>query len=684
MNFLKRFQQPPSQPQNQILGGRYKVIDQLGAGGFSQTFLAEDLHLPGHPACVVKQLKPQLSDPSHLQTARRLFNTEAKVLYQLGSHDQIPRLLAHFEDGEEFYLVQELIEGEPLAKYLKPGQPWPQEKAIALLRDILRVLVFVHQQQVIHRDIKPSNLICRKDGKIVLIDFGAVKEVSTQLAEPQTKQTLTISIGTQGYTPVEQLSGVPRFNSDIYAVGMVGIQALTGMHPKQFDLNPQTGEIDWHRLDSLSFDPQLVAILDRMVCYHFRERYQTANEALHDLDELAQQRNWGDSYLEEEPVTLLPRLESEEIVTTSESVGSSSAPVSVAMTPPRKSDKAVAKEAELFEAHLLPTVCSPNIQVPQPSLEPSLQESDDSSYEEVTLSSSQPLLHQPQSLSAEPQPAAISTNSANTSSANSANTNSANSTPAAAIDPVPPPPTTFPATELKATAVSSQSARAETVRATEVYPTARLAPPQPFFKTAITNLLRPAMPSRSPFALPGVRLGLLLLVGVGVFSAATIAVVSNLVDPNSRSAMAPSALPDLPCQESPLPTLSDDEPDYEYPDGARYYGPLENGMPSQNGKVTIVFPSGNRYDGELRDGRRNGCGTLSFSNGRRYVGQFKDDQFNGLGIWTLENGDRYIGTFQNNRCHGEGIFVFKDGTSKRGVWRDGDLVNGNLSCNRID
>jgi serine/threonine protein kinase len=183
---------------------------------------------------VVKQLKPQTSQPETLAMARRLFDTEAEVLYQLGNHDQIPRLLAHFEDNEEFYLAQEFIEGEPLTKEFAKGQPWTESQVIELLQDILQVLAFVHEQQVIHRDIKPPNLIRRQgDGKIVLIDFGAVKQVSTQVVNPETGETnLTISIGTKGYMPNEQLAGTPRFSSDVYAAGMLGIQALTGVHPK--------------------------------------------------------------------------------------------------------------------------------------------------------------------------------------------------------------------------------------------------------------------------------------------------------------------------------------------------------------------------------------------------------------------------------------------------------------------
>jgi serine/threonine protein kinase/Tfp pilus assembly protein PilF len=276
----------PTNPEKP-LGGRYQIINKLGAGGFGRTFLAEDLHLPGHPQCVVKQLKPQTSEPETLAMARRLFDTEAEVLYQLGNHDQIPRLLAHFEDNEEFYLAQEFIEGEPLTKEFAKGQPWTESQVIMLLQDILQVLAFVHEQQVIHRDIKPPNLIRRQgDGKIVLIDFGAVKQVSSQVVNPETGETnLTISIGTKGYMPNEQLAGTPRFSSDVYAVGMLGIQALTGVHPKSMGEDPQTGEMVWREY-ALHVSPELADILDKMVCYDFRDRYPAAADALAALQSL--------------------------------------------------------------------------------------------------------------------------------------------------------------------------------------------------------------------------------------------------------------------------------------------------------------------------------------------------------------------------------------------------------------
>ncbi|NEQ21037.1 MAG: serine/threonine protein kinase, partial [Microcoleus sp. SIO2G3] len=216
-----------------IIGGRYQIISPLGGGGFGTTFVAEDKHLPGHPQCVVKQLKPKTNDtPSVLQAARRLFEREARVLYQLGNHPQIPRLFAHFEEDQEFYLVQEFIEGHELRQELLVGQPLGEAQVITLLQEILEILAFVHQQDVIHRDIKPSNLIrCKHDGKLVLIDFGAVKQIGTQVINPQGQTSLTIAVGSPGYMPSEQLAGKPRFCSDIYAVGILGIQAVTGLHP---------------------------------------------------------------------------------------------------------------------------------------------------------------------------------------------------------------------------------------------------------------------------------------------------------------------------------------------------------------------------------------------------------------------------------------------------------------------
>lgn len=271
----------------QIVGGHYQIIRALGSGGFGQTYLAKDQYLPGTPACVVKQLKPQATDPNTLQIARRLFETEAKVLYQLGNHDQIPRLFAYFEENQEFYLVQEFVEGHNLSQELPLGTQLSEAEVSTLLQDILEILIFVHQQNVIHRDINPHNLIRRqKDGKLVLIDFGAVKQVSTQLLQPGGQNPYTVAIGTPGFLSSEQANGSPKLSSDIYAVGMIGIQALTGVFPHQFAKDPDTDEIIWQNQAQVS--PEFAKVLDKMVRYDFRQRYHSAEETLQALKSLTQ------------------------------------------------------------------------------------------------------------------------------------------------------------------------------------------------------------------------------------------------------------------------------------------------------------------------------------------------------------------------------------------------------------
>ena len=163
--------------------------------------------------------------------------------------------------------------------------------------DILNVLEFVHLHQVIHRDIKPSNLIRRQhDGKMILIDFGAVKEIRNQIVNDSEQSEITVAIGTKGYMPNEQSAGKPRFNSDIYALGIVAIQALTGLRPSKLGEDPNTGEILWR--DKIQVSDGLANIIDKMVRYDFRVRYQSVGEILVDLQQLInpqkakKQRSW--------------------------------------------------------------------------------------------------------------------------------------------------------------------------------------------------------------------------------------------------------------------------------------------------------------------------------------------------------------------------------------------------------
>lgn len=262
-----------------IIGGHYEILKSLGEGGFGKTFLAKDIHLPDQPFRVVKLLDPQSNDPQVIAISNRLFDTEAKVLYQLGDHPQIPKLFAHFKENNNFYLVQEYIEGHDLSEEIKLGQTLSENEVIDLLRQILEVLSFIHQQNIIHRDIKPSNLIRRlSDRQIILIDFGAVKQIISQ------NNNITIPIHTQGYAPPEQLRGQPKLSSDLYALGVVAIQALTGLSAEQIPQDPDTLELIWQ--DQVKISVGLKNILEKMVYDDFKHRYPSAKEALEALQKI--------------------------------------------------------------------------------------------------------------------------------------------------------------------------------------------------------------------------------------------------------------------------------------------------------------------------------------------------------------------------------------------------------------
>ncbi len=268
-----------------ILSHRYQIIRQLGKGGFGQTFLACDRQLPNQNRCVIKQFKPQCQDAETVAIARRLFETEAKILQELGIHRHIPCLFAYFEENGQFFLVQEYIEGEDLAREITAGVYRQDEgKVVALLTEILSILEFVHHKQLIHRDVNPFNLIRRRqDDQLVLIDFGAVKQISTQVVK-EGKTISTVAIGTPGYFPSEQAQGYPRFSSDIYATGIIGLQALTGKAPEDIPLDARTGEILWQHLAMTS--AEFSYVIERMIRYDFRQRYTSVSEALIDLRKL--------------------------------------------------------------------------------------------------------------------------------------------------------------------------------------------------------------------------------------------------------------------------------------------------------------------------------------------------------------------------------------------------------------
>ena len=270
------------------IAGHYHIIRELGKGGFGQTYLAEDLFLPNKQHCVVKQFAPPRNIPSDaLEQAKRAFEREAMVLHQLGQeHSRIPRLLAYPEEQGQFFLIQEYIKGKDLSEEIASGKKSTETKVINILEEILEILTFVHQKGVIHRDIKPSNLIRReKDGKLFLIDFGTVKQqVSTTIVTTQGKDGSQFAFQSIGYTPTEQLQLRPKFASDLYALGMTAIFALTGIHPARIPEDSTTREIRWREFAKAS--PKLADFIDKMVHHDYRDRYSTAGEALKALREI--------------------------------------------------------------------------------------------------------------------------------------------------------------------------------------------------------------------------------------------------------------------------------------------------------------------------------------------------------------------------------------------------------------
>lgn len=275
--------------QGKVLGGRYEVLKFLGQGGFGDTYLVRDRFKPVHSQCVVKQLKPKRNDPLTLEAAKKLFEREVQFLYKLGKHDRIPRLLDHFEEDRQFYLVQEFVDGEDLIAEINANGRIDEGKITDLLQDVLETLQFVHANQVIHRDIKPSNLIRRRqDGKFALIDFGAVKQITSQQVDPSGVANLTIAIGTPGYMPLEQQGGKPRFSSDIFALGMTAIHGLTGMAPNLLQEDYRTGDIIWQP-HAPQVSKRLGTILTKMVKSYYKERYETAEDVLADLAQLKSQ-----------------------------------------------------------------------------------------------------------------------------------------------------------------------------------------------------------------------------------------------------------------------------------------------------------------------------------------------------------------------------------------------------------
>lgn len=268
------------------LQGRYQIVKCLSSGAFGKTYIAEDTWQTSQPLCLVKHLKPNGTHPEQWEFGRLLFKSEAQNLEKLRSHNQIPTLLDCFEDGEGFYLVQEFIAGELLSNQIptskRSWRHWNETQCLELLQDVLGILEFIHSQGIVHGDLKPNNLIKRaSDNRMVVIDFGVAHQVTSDQVRSYSsfskRLKAPILIRPLGYIPIEQLSGQPCFGSDLYALGMIVIEALTGLPPWQLKADPDTGEVCWQQYASAS-EP-MVVFLNHLVRYDFRNRFKSAASA---------------------------------------------------------------------------------------------------------------------------------------------------------------------------------------------------------------------------------------------------------------------------------------------------------------------------------------------------------------------------------------------------------------------
>lgn len=289
---------PSSQPSDQgakseirqyyqshdLFRDRYRVLKRLGRGGFGVTYLSQLALLPGEPYCVIKQLCPKARNELTLERAKVRFRREARALASLGSHSQIPQLLDYFTTNGEFYLVQDYIHGETLAQEVRRQGRQTEAQVKYFLREIIPVVRFIHRNRIIHRDIKPPNIIrSERDRRLVLIDFGAVREFLVDVDGQSSFQApATQFVGTPGFAPPEQLALRPCYSSDIYALGMTCLYLLTARTPMEFDQDPRTGIINWRSMVTVS--DHFAAVLDKMLKPEPDSRYISIDEVARALE----------------------------------------------------------------------------------------------------------------------------------------------------------------------------------------------------------------------------------------------------------------------------------------------------------------------------------------------------------------------------------------------------------------
>lgn len=267
-----------------LLNNRYKILKTIARGGFGETSLAIDTHLPSGKKCVIKQLKPMIEEPQIPDWMLKRFEQEARILEDLGEKNaQIPCLYAYFSEKNQFYLVQEFIDGFTLTKKVEKQGTLSQQKVEKIVLSLLSVLDFIHNQRIVHRDIKPDNIILRQgDDLPFLIDFGVVKEAMATVVTTNGHSAYSVAIGTPGYMASEQAAGRPIYSSDLYSLALTAIYLLTGKSPQNLQTDSRNGEILW-REAAPDIHSNLATVLDKAIRFHPKDRFSTAKEMLEAL-----------------------------------------------------------------------------------------------------------------------------------------------------------------------------------------------------------------------------------------------------------------------------------------------------------------------------------------------------------------------------------------------------------------
>ncbi|MCQ2289372.1 MAG: serine/threonine protein kinase [Muribaculaceae bacterium] len=231
-------------PGTLLQGGKYEIVRHLASGGFGNTYEAMDVNL--NKKVAVKEffvkdfctrdsnttmvLVTTASKKALISHLKHKFIDEARAIASM-EHENIIKVQTLFEENDTAYYVMDYIDGESLNDLIKKRGPFPEDEAIAIIKKVAGALGYMHEQGRFHLDVKPGNIMMRKDGKVILIDFGSSK----QYAEVGGENTAALTpCYTPGYAPAEQMhTKATEFTaaSDVYALGATLYKLLTGLTP---------------------------------------------------------------------------------------------------------------------------------------------------------------------------------------------------------------------------------------------------------------------------------------------------------------------------------------------------------------------------------------------------------------------------------------------------------------------